>query len=249
MIDLSNSLLIAVAATFFVAGIVKGVTGMGLPTVAMGVLGGLLSPLAAAALLIVPSFVTNVWQLLAGPSVMVIVRRLWTMMAGVMLGTFAGSSILKNGETGLSTFMLGFALAAYAVYTLLARPVQVRPQDERWLSPLVGGVTGLIAGATGVFVIPAVPYVQALGLRKDDLVQALGLSFTVSTVALAAALGSRGVFEAHTLLLSSAAVVPALLGMWAGQSVRRRVSPATFKRCFLIALALLGLEMMLRYVL
>lgn len=170
-------------------------------------------------------------------------------MAGVMLGTFAGSSILKNGETGLSTFMLGFALAAYAVYTLFARPFQVRPQDERWLSPLVGGVTGLIAGATGVFVIPAVPYVQALGLRRDDLVQALGLSFTVSTIALAAALGSRGVFETHTLLLSSAAVVPALLGMWAGQSVRRRVSPATFKRCFLIALALLGLEMMLRYVL
>ncbi|WP_312410735.1 TSUP family transporter, partial [Shinella sp.] len=98
MIDLSDPLLlVAVAATFLVAGIVKGVTGMGLPTVAMGVLGGLLSPLAAAALLVIPSFVTNVWQLLAGQSIMPIVRRLWPMMAGVVLGTFAGSSLLKDG--------------------------------------------------------------------------------------------------------------------------------------------------------
>ncbi|WP_312410299.1 TSUP family transporter, partial [Shinella sp.] len=86
-------------------------------------------------------------------------------------------------------------------------------------------------------------------LRRDDLVQALGLSFTVSTVALAAALGSRGVFEMETLLLSAAAIAPALLGMWMGQYIRRRVSPAAFKRCFLIALALLGLEMLLRGVL
>ncbi|UNK39882.1 sulfite exporter TauE/SafE family protein (plasmid) [Shinella sp. H4-D48] len=250
MINLSDPpLLVAVAATFLVAGIVKGVTGMGLPTVAMGVLGGLLSPLAAAALLVIPSFVTNVSQLLAGQSIMPIVRRLWPMMAGVVLGTFAGSSLLKDGGTVLGNFMLGLALAVYAVYTLLARPFQVGPQCERWLSPLVGGVTGLVTGATGVFVIPAVPYVQALGLRRDDLVQALGLSFTVSTVALATALGSRGVVEMETLLLSAAAVAPALLGMWMGQYIRRRVSPAAFKRCFLIALALLGLEMMLRGVL
>ena len=56
-----------VVATFVVAGFVKGVTGMGLPTVAMGVLGTLMLPAQAAALLLLPSFVTNVWQLFAGP--------------------------------------------------------------------------------------------------------------------------------------------------------------------------------------
>ena len=60
------SLILVVATTFFVAGVVKGVTGMGLPTVAMGVLGAVVSPLTAAGLLIVPAFVTNVWQLFAG---------------------------------------------------------------------------------------------------------------------------------------------------------------------------------------
>lgn len=48
MFDLAPSVVVAIAATFFAAGILKGVTGMGLPTLAMGVLGTLISPLAAA---------------------------------------------------------------------------------------------------------------------------------------------------------------------------------------------------------
>ena len=53
-------------------------------------------------------------------------------------------------------------------------------------------MTGIITAATGVFVIPAVPYLQAIGLEKDQLVQALGLSFTVSTLALAANIARAG---------------------------------------------------------
>ena len=246
MNDQSNYLLLAVSATFLLAGAIKGITGMGLPTVAMGILGGLLSPLVAASLLIVPSFVTNVWQLFAGPGFRSIVQRLWTMMAGIFVGTVTSSSMLTSGNTAKSTFLLGLSLTTYAAYALLGRSCRISPVIEIWLSPLIGTATGLIAGATGVFVIPAVPYVQALGFHKDDLVQALGLCFTVSTIALALGLASHGAFKMEGLSISVLAVVPALVGMWAGQYVRRAVSPTIFKSCFLVALALLGLEMMLR---
>ncbi len=103
-----------------------------------------------------------------------------------------------------------------------------------------------MTGGTGVFVIPAVPYLQALGLGKDDIVQALGLSFTVCTVALAAGLASRGAFRLDNLALSTLAIAPALVGMSAGQAIRKRVSPETFRRWFLIGLLLLGAEMALR---
>lgn len=103
-----------------------------------------------------------------------------------------------------------------------------------------------MTGGTGVFVIPAVPYLQALGLTKDDLVQALGLSFTVSTIALAMGLGAHGAFQIDHLALSAAAVIPALAGMWAGQLVRNRISPVAFRRGFLVCLLLLGCEMATR---
>lgn len=246
MSDVSISLLVAIFTTFFVAGLVKGVTGMGLPTVAMGVLGALISPVAAASLLLVPSFVTNVWQLLAGPSLGAVLRRLWPMMAAVVVGTLLGSAWIASGDTRLTTAMLGGALIVYASTALLARPFRISVRAEPWLSPLIGGVTGIVTGATGVFVIPAVPYIQSLGLAKDDLVQALGLSFTVSTIALAIGLGAHGAFQTDHLTVSALSTLPALGGMWAGQIVRNRISPTAFRRGFLICLLLLGCEMAMK---
>lgn len=245
MIEPTLPVIAAIIATFFLAGVVKGVTGMGLPTVAMGVLGSLLSPLTAAALLLVPSFVTNVWQLLAGPRFGSLLRRLWPMMLTIVVGTVVGSMLLAGGRTEQSRIGLGVALVLYAAYTLLAKPLRVPPRWEPWLSPAIGLATGLVTGATGVFVIPAVPYLQSLDLERDDLVQALGLSFTVSTIALAIGLVWHGAAPVGNLLASTLAVLPALLGMAAGQVIRTRISPPLFRRLFLIFLLLLGLEMVL----
>ena len=179
------------AATFLLAGLVKGVIGMGLPTVAMGLLAVVLPPVEAAALLVVPSLVTNVWQLLAGPRFAMLARRLWTMMAGVVLGTIAGAGILAGDTAAVASIGLGIALAVYAIVGLAGLRSAVARRHEVWLAPLVGVTTGLVTGATGVFVLPAVPYLQAIGLQKEELIQALGLSFTVSTLALAARPGCR----------------------------------------------------------
>ncbi|MGQ7791332.1 sulfite exporter TauE/SafE family protein [Faunimonas sp. B44] len=243
MIDPPIFVLAAVTTTFFVAGLVKGVTGMGLPTVAMGVLGTLISPVTAAALLIVPSFVTNVWQLVSGPSFGQLAGRLWPMMLATAVGTVGGARLLANGDTQVTTYALGVALVVYAAYTLLVRQLLVPQGYERWLSPVIGLTTGVVTGGTGVFVIPAVPYLQALGLEKNDLVQALGLSFTISTMALAAGLALHGAFPVDNLAMSALAIAPALAGMWAGQIIRNKVNPPTFRRWFLIGLFLLGAEM------
>lgn len=246
MADFSLALVSTIAITFLLAGIVKGVTGMGLPTLALGLLGAVMPPVAAASLLIVPSFVTNIWQLFSGPSFTTVLRRLWLMMAGILVGTVAGTRLLASDDVRWTTAGLGAALIVYAAYSLLARQPVVPAKTERWSMPVVGVVTGLVTGGTGVFVVPAVPYIQALGLNRDDLIQALGLSFTVSTIALALGLASRGAFEAGHLAMSSLAVLPALLGMWLGQMLRQRISPATFRRWFLVFLVLLGAELLIR---
>ena len=147
-----------VGLTFVAAGFVKGAVGMGLPTVAMGLLSLVMAPAAAASLLIGSSLVTNVWQLWAGPSFMALARRLATMMGAVVLGTLLGIGVLTGSSSWLASAALGVVLALYGVVGLVGRNLTVAPRAERWLSPVVGLATGLIAGATGVFVIPAVPY-------------------------------------------------------------------------------------------
>jgi uncharacterized membrane protein YfcA len=229
-----------IGATFLLAGLVKGVIGMGLPTIAMGLLALALPPAEAAAILVVPSLVTNVWQLLSGPRFATLARRLWPMMATVLLGTIAGVGVLAGNVAGLAKIGLGLALIAYGVVGLAGIRLSVAARHEAWLGPVIGAITGLVTGATGVFVIPAVPYLQAIGLEKDELIQALGLSFTVSTVALAVGLLQLDAWQIGSVWISLPALVPALIGMQAGTWLRQRIAAATFRRVFFAGLLLLG---------
>lgn len=243
MADLFPPQLPLVALTFLAAGLVKGVTGMGLPTVAMALLGTIMTPVAAAALLIVPSFVTNLWQMLRGGHLAAVSARLWQMMTGIVLGTLAGVPILAGGDQRAASVALGAVLAFYSAIGLLGWRFSVSARAERWLSPLVGLATGLIAGGTGVAVIPAVPYLQALELGRERLVQALGLAFTVSTVALGLGLAGRGAIAQDVPLLSALAVAPALAGMWLGGRLAELLNALWFRRCFLAGLLMLGLAL------
>jgi uncharacterized membrane protein YfcA len=232
--------LIFVGAVFALAGFVKGTIGLGLPTISMGLLAIVMTPVQAAAILVIPSFVTNVWQLVAGPAFTVVARRLWSMMVAVCLGTWAGLGFMTGATARFGVALLGVALALYAVTGLASLRLSVPKGWEPILSPIVGVITGLITAATGVFVIPAVPYLQAIGLQKENLVQALGLSFTVSTVALAINIGLEGGLQLYLVNDTLVAVTLACIGMWIGQAVRLGMLPITFRKWFFAGLLLLG---------
>ena len=230
---------------FLLASFVKGIVGLGLPLVALGLLALVMSPAQAAALLVVPSMVTNLWQLFAGPDFRAVLRRLWPMMLAIVLGTWAtawiGGAMLIGPDARKAAGGLGVGLVIYALLGLAAPRLAVPRRWEPWLSPLVGVLTGAAAAATGVFAIPAVPYFRAMQLEKEDLVQALGLSFTVSTLALAVVLAWSGALQLGTAGASLLVLLPTALGMAAGQWLRLRVSEELFRKLFLIGLLALGL--------
>lgn len=240
------SLWSLVAAVFMLAGAVKGVIGLGLPTLSMALLALCMPPAEAAALLIVPSLVTNVWQLRPWPTLAPIARRLGAMQLGIVAGTFGGAWWLGAPQGVWPVVTLGLALTAYAGWGFTGRSLHAPPHIEGWLGPLTGAITGLLTAVTGVFVLPAVVYLQALGLSRDALIQAMGLSFTVSTVALGLALASQNAFSTPLAAASVAMLVPAMLGMAAGQWVRSRLSVLLFRRCFFAGLAMLGIYMVAR---
>ncbi|TDF82010.1 sulfite exporter TauE/SafE family protein [Pseudomonas sp. H9] len=242
---LGPALSVLVVFTFLLAGMVKGVIGLGLPTIAMGLLGLAMPPAQAAALLIVPSTLTNLWQLTAGGHLPPLLRRLWPMLAMIFVGTLVGSAGLGINSGAWAVHALGAALLAYSLYGLCGRGMCMPSTWEHVLGPLCGFCTGVVTAVTGVFVIPAVPYLQSLGLSRDELVQALGLSFTVSTLALALGLAGQDALSTEALGASLLVLAPALLGMLAGQWLRQRISAVLFKRCFFVGLALLGAHLLL----
>jgi uncharacterized membrane protein YfcA len=239
----SNDLLSFLALVMVLSGFVKGVIGLGFAAVGVGMLGLVMAPAHAAALLVVPATVTNVWQLWAGPDFRGLLRRLWPMLVCIVLGGWLASGSLSGAHSGRGRFYLGAVLAIYAVIGLIGRRPSVPARAEIWLGPVVGVLTGVVTAMTGVFMIPVVPYLGGLGLDREDMIQALGLSFTVATFSLAADLAGAGVFDRHLMLMSVLALVPTAIGMQAGEYLRARISAVLFRRCFFFGMLVLGLEL------
>ncbi|MGA9282204.1 MAG: sulfite exporter TauE/SafE family protein, partial [Pseudolabrys sp.] len=219
---------------------------LGLPTVSIGLLGLLMTPSQAAAIRVVPSLVTNVWQAAVGGSLLALARRLWPLLAGTCIGTVIGVALLPRDDNGRATVWLGLALAIYAVLGLVKVQFSVPRHAETWLGLLMGTATGAITVATGIFVMPGTPYLQSMQFDRDRLVQALGLSFTVSTITLAAALAYTGHVQKSLAWPSIVALAAALVGMGLGQLTRGRIKAETFRLCFFVGLMLLGSHLALR---
>ena len=233
-------MLVLIAVVFGIAGFVKGVIGLGLPTVSMGLLAVAMTPLQALTIVIVPAIVTNLWQTFAGPHLPAILRRLWPLLLGTMVAILSSGALMAGSYARYASIVLGLLLVLYALLGLTRLEFRTAPRNERWVGGIVGLLTGVIAAATGVQVIPSMPFLQSIGMEKDELIQALGVFFTVATVAQAFNLTSVGLLNASTALPGLVAMGAAFAGLFLGQAVRQRMRPEQFRRWFLIAMLVLG---------
>lgn len=183
-----------IVLTFLVAGAVKGVIGLGLPTVSLGILTAALDLPTAMALLIVPSFVTNAYQAAVGGNGRIILARIWPFLVMATVTVWIGARMLTVLDLDLLSGLLGLLLIAYAGINLAGVRIAIPASREAWAGPAFGIANGILTGMTGSFVVPGVMFLQAIGLSRDMLIQAMGMLFTVSTVALAIALKSNDLF-------------------------------------------------------
>lgn len=235
-----------VVATFLLAGLVKGVIGMGLPTVALGVLAVTTDLSVAMALMIAPSLVTNLMQAATGGHLRAILRDHWVFLASALAGIWIGALALTRVDLSLLSGVLGASLIIYAGVGLLGVRLAIPARARTAVAIPLGALNGAITGMTGSFIVPSVMYLQASGLGRDALVQAMGIVFLTSTVMLAIVL-RQNAFLSDTLGLTSlAAVVPAIAGMLAGQAIRHRLAEATFRKVFLGSTLALGSYLTIR---
>lgn len=234
---------LGVGLVFVLAGGVKGITGMGLPTVAVSLLGLWMAPVQAAALLVVPSLATNIAQC-RGAHWRRLATMLWPAWLTLAIVTVMVPEMSKAPSPINAHRLLGVVLVVYGLLGLWRPALPDLSRQATWLGAIAGAATGLVTAATAVFVIPLVPYLQALRLDKGALVQALGLSFTVATLALAIRVQvSDGLSLSGQSVLALAA---AFLGLWLGTRVRNRISGPAFQRSLFVVFIGLGAANLLR---
>lgn len=237
-----------IAGVFLLAGGIKGIVGVGLPTVAIVLLAPTLGLPAAIALLVVPTFVTNVWQALVGGEAGATFRRIWPFLIAAALTVWIGAGALTRVNLSFLTALLGVVLITYSFISLLGIRFSVRPDLERPVGIAAGLLNGVVTGMTGSFVMPGLIYLQALGLTRTQLIQAMGMLFSSSSLTLSLSLADRGIMTSSLGIGSTIGLVPALIGLALGQSVRHRLPETTFRRVFFGALLAAGALILVRSV-
>lgn len=233
--------MIVVFAVFIAGGILKGLVGVGLSTICLGLLAIKFDVKTAVTLQLVPALVTNFWQCSAGDQFTVVLKRIWPVLAVGVCCVGLGAQAFVLVDIGVLNFLLGLTIFSYALLVLVGFGFSVSPKKETFLAPLIGCANGTLTGMTGSFVVPGVMYYQSLRFSTSAFVQAMGIHFTAFTLALFLWFGVSSLLTLDLLVLSAGAVVPACLGMVIGRALQRRLPVQTFRSIFNISLALIGI--------
>lgn len=225
---------------FMIAGFVKGVVGFGFPIIALIILTLSIGLLDALALVVIPTLITNLWQAFSGEYLRAIVGRMWRYFLVAVVFIWITSDYLDVVDVDWLTMLLGTVLFFFALSRLFNFHFTVPPRYESVLSVPLGAVNGIITGLTGSFMVPSVLYMQAIGLRGEMLVQAMGIFFSISVFTLAVSLERNDLISVEQAQLSSLALIPSIIGLLVGRWTRRQIDEDRFQQIFLMAVLVLG---------
>lgn len=246
MAELGFEILIWCAFALFVAGVVKGILGIGVPVVSVSLLSLFINVPVAVALLPVPILLSNLWQSLSSGHVLGTFRRFGLLIAALVVGTFVGARLLVDMDQRTLLAIVGAAVLVFAISAHFPRHLRVGPRTERWLDAPVGFAGGVLGGMTTFFGPPLIMFLFALNLEKDEFVGTISTIYLCAAIPLAAALGMFGFMGPKEYAWSTAATAPLFLGLLAGQWLRTRISQSAFRRGLLLMLLVVGVRLLYR---
>lgn len=225
---------------FLLAGTVKGLVGLGLPTIVIAFTTLVLPLTESIAMIALPTIFTNLWQAAVGGNFWRILRRQWPLIVPLAVVLYVTMWLVGQKGPNWAFIVLATVLIVYSGLGLLRIRLHIHADLEKPLAPVIGVISGFVAGVVGVPIIPLMPYLQGLDIKPSELVQTLGVVLCATSITLTSSLLFFGLLDGPRAIVSAAAVIPALAGMWVGQQVRLRLSVEQFRLAVFWALLLTG---------
>ncbi|MBE2264597.1 MAG: sulfite exporter TauE/SafE family protein [Burkholderiaceae bacterium] len=242
----SPTQLATIAAAYFIAALVKGVTGLGYSSTCLPILTLAFGLKEALPLVLIPSVASNLVVMVSTPGFRASVWRFWPMILSAAASVFAGLWVLTQIRSESAAAVLGAVLMIYVAFALANARFRLTEARTRKFEPAIGAATGFVNGLTGSQVMPVIPYLLSLDLPRERFVQASNQSFTLSSAAMFVGLGAAGLMTVQVVAISALGLVLVALGVNIGQRISRRLAPQAFRTAVLIVLAALGLGLILR---
>lgn len=215
------------------AGVVRGVTGFGGAMV--------MSPLLA--LLIGPQAAVLTALLLEGFAPLPLLSNVartanWTVMRPIIAAAFVaaplGGLLLVHVEADLMRKAIASVVLVFAL--LMFFGVRIRARASSGARLAVGGLGGVLVGATSMGGPPVILYLMASGESLSVVRANLMVYVTASSFAGLAAIAITGVLDPRTVLMAMALAPVFMVSAWFGGRLFRHVDERLFRRVTLLLL-------------
>lgn len=234
---------------YVVAASIKGLTGIGFSTSCLPIMALRLDLTVAIPLVIIPSIVSNIAVMVQAGRFCEAVKRFWPLYLASVPGLLLGLTLLVAIQVATAKAILGLVLIVYAGWALANKPASLSDKSERLLKAPAGFVTGFVNGLTGSQVMPSLPYLLSLNLPKNDFVQTINISFTLSSLVMMLGMNRLGYLPPNTLLLAVAGLVPVLLTLHFAGKLQKRLSGESYRKLVLGFLLFMGVTLLLKLLL
>ncbi|MEP3276525.1 MAG: sulfite exporter TauE/SafE family protein [Stappiaceae bacterium] len=235
-----ESLWMLAALVFLLAGAIKGLVGIGLPTAVIGVLSQFTDPRQAIALLILPVLISNIWQVHKNRMFRKSLVLFWpfsiTMAVGIWYFTQFAASVSSTVLSGL----VGGVMMVFVFATLFTQPFSIASHLDKPVQIFAGSIAGVMGGLTSLWAPPMLIYLMSQPLKKDEFVGALGFLILAGTIPLAGGYIQAGLTSPTVMVYSAAMTVPTLVGVSIGEYGRKFLNGDQFRSLLLLIFFLLG---------
>jgi uncharacterized protein len=219
-----------------VGAFIKGVTGQGLPQIAIPVMASFLGVEHAVVVMAIPGIVSNAWLLWTYREHLHRTRDLPVMLVTGAFGAVAGTTLLTTLDERILSLALASVIVLYVIVFFTRPDFSLRPSLTRYSSPPVGLAAGLLQGSTGVSGPLVSTYLHAFRLDKETYVLSVTTVFMVYAVVQTGALAILGLYSAGRLGESLVALIPIMVMLALGTRLTQKLSRRAFD---LIIVALL----------
>jgi uncharacterized membrane protein YfcA len=236
-------LIVLLAIGLVIAGLAKGVIGVGMPVVAFPLLSMLVDVPTSVMLLSMPLVLSNIPQALEGGLVGQTLWSLTPVLVGMIPGVWIGVVVLLYVDPAVANVAAGAVVILVAALNLFAPKLRVQ---QRMIGPVglgagfCGGLLGGIAAMAGPLVFI---FLLAKGLSGRAFTKEASMFLVVSSILLAAALLSSRQFDWRDVVISTLATAPVVLGMLVGQKLRDAIPADAFRKLVVLAVLLSGAQL------
>lgn len=232
------------ATGLFVAGLVKGTTGLGYSTCALPFLVAAVGLKTAIVIVPIPAMAANIGLLFGAGHIRATLRRFWIFYAATIPGIFYGTMLLGWVDQKNATRVLGAIIVAYVLYAVVRPHFRIPLAWENPLQLPAGLLNGFLTGLTGSQIMPLLPYMLSLKLNAHEFVQAVNIAVVTASMILILALIYSGLMTGPLAVASMIGIAPASLGVYLGNHVRSRIPSTTFRTVVLFTLLAMGFSFM-----